>query len=83
MKGRWETEASSILKAELARRNVSYKMLSLQLAAINIDENPRQLTTKINRGTFSFIFFIQCMRVLSVDVVRLFDSELEAKKRRR
>lgn len=53
-------EASRILKAELARRDISYK----ELARLLPDENYVQLKTKINRGSFSAGFFIKVLRAI-------------------
>lgn len=72
MKNPWNDEARRILKAELARRDVSYKALSKALEAVGVGESPRQLTNKINRGTFTFAFFLRCMKALGVRDVRLF-----------
>lgn len=60
-------EASGILKAELARRNVSYVMLATMLG----DETPQQLRTRINRGSFTFGFLIRVMRALGAEEVRI------------
>jgi hypothetical protein len=60
-------EASRILKAELARRGLSYRKLSGLLQA----ENELQLKTKINRGSFSAAFFIRVMRAIGADHVDL------------
>lgn len=79
----WNRTATCLLRAELERRQVSFKDLSRRLKPLGICLEGPQLSNKINRGSFSFAFFLQCMRVLNVDVVRLFDSELEAKKRRK
>lgn len=53
-------EASRILKAELARRDIGYK----ELARLVPDENYVQLKTKINRGSFSAGFFIKILRAI-------------------
>ena len=58
----WKSNAKNILKAELTRLGVSYDMLVLKLNAIGVDENYNTVNTKINRGTFSFVFFVQCMK---------------------
>jgi hypothetical protein len=60
-------EASGILKAELSRRGVDYQ----ELAHLLGDESAQQLRTKINRGSFSFGFFIRVMRTLGADEVRI------------
>ena len=77
----WKSEARAILRANLDRKYVSFKDLSRALAAIGIDEDHKALSNKITRGTFSFAFFLQCMRALNEDVVRLWDEPLESAPR--
>lgn len=43
---------------------MSYEELMLRLAAIGVDESYKGVANKINRRTFSFVFFIQCMKTL-------------------
>lgn len=57
-------EAKAILKAELARKDIGYKRLSQLLAQVGVDETPSAITNKLSRGTFSFVFFLQCMKAL-------------------
>lgn len=64
MKDFWMVEASGILKSLLARESMTYKALALRLERMGLVVNPRQLRNKINRGTFSFTFFLQCLHVL-------------------
>lgn len=67
----WEAEAKRILKAELARAGVSHKVLVSRLEAIGVEDNTAALASRISRGKFTFVFFLQCMRALGVDEVRL------------
>ncbi len=69
----WQQEARRILRTELARRDIGYKELARALEAVGVEESAKALSNKINRGTFSFVFFLQCMRALEVEVVRLQD----------
>jgi Domain of unknown function (DUF6471) len=66
----WKRNAKNILKAELTRLGVSYDVLVEKLNAIGVDENYNTVNTKINRGTFSFVFFVQCMKALDIKLVR-------------
>lgn len=52
------------MKAELARKEIGYKRLSQLLADIGVDETPSAITNKMSRGTFSFVFFLQCMKAI-------------------
>ena len=65
----WEVEARRILRAELARAGVGYKTLVVRLAALGIEESEANLSNKIARGKFSFVFFLQCMKAIGVESV--------------
>jgi hypothetical protein len=67
----WEAEAKRLLKAELARSGVSYKMLAVKLEALGVNDSEAAIANRISRGKFSFVFFLQCMRALGVDEVRV------------
>lgn len=67
----WSRRAANLLKAELARAGLGYDDLIQKLKAIGIDESYKSVSAKINRGTFSFAFFMQCMDALNVKIVRL------------
>lgn len=67
----WNKVASSTLKAELARASIGYEELTERLAKIGIEESYKAVAAKINRGSFSFAFFAQCMRALGVRDVRI------------
>jgi hypothetical protein len=60
----WNSEAKAILKAELARKEIGYKQLSRLLEQIGVTETPSAITNKMSRGTFSFVFFLQCMKAI-------------------
>jgi Domain of unknown function (DUF6471) len=61
------SEASRILKAELARRDITYQALVDLLG----DETYGQVKAKINRGSFSTGFFIKVMRAIGAEHVDL------------
>lgn len=67
----WNRVASSTLKAELARASIGYEELTERLAAIGIKETYKAVAAKINRGSFSFAFFAQCMKALGVRDIRI------------
>lgn len=67
----WNVEAKLLLKAELARKGVSYKVLVTRLDSIGVVDTEGAISNKISRGKFSFAFFLQCMRVLGVETVRV------------
>lgn len=65
----WETEARLLLKAELARRGTTYERLAKRLQANGVQETTRSIANKMSRGTFSFVFFLQCMGALGAETV--------------
>jgi hypothetical protein len=68
----WQREARRIVQVELARKDIGYKELSRALeTACGVDIDPKALSNKVGRGTFSFAFFLQCMRALGVDTISL------------
>ena len=67
----WNRVASSTLKAELARASIGYEELTERLAAKRIKETYKAVAAKINRGSFSFAFFAQCMKALGVRDIRI------------
>ena len=61
-KGRdWKAEVKGMLKAELKRQNLSYADLAEKLAAIGVKDNELNVKNKIGRGSFTAVFFFQCM----------------------
>lgn len=70
----WQAHVKGLLRAELARRNLSYAELAEKLAAIGVRDNERNLSNKIGRGTFTAIFFVQCMEAMGCKTVHLEDN---------
>lgn len=70
----WQREARRLLQVELARKDIGYKELSRALQTVcGVDVEPKALSNKVGRGTFSFAFFLQCMHALGVNTIRLQD----------
>jgi hypothetical protein len=67
----WQAVVKGLLKAELARRNLSYADLAEKLATIGVKDNERNLSNKIGRGTFTAIFFLQCMEAIGCRTIHL------------
>ena len=72
----WHKEATTILRTLLAARRISYKQLSRLLEDLGEHEPEKTLSNKINRGTFSFMFFLQCMYAVGRSEVRFLLSGL-------
>lgn len=69
----WKDRAKSVIKAELAKQNIDFIKLAELLKKIGIEEDNVNLSNKINRGTFSFIFALQIFEVLDIKTLRLKD----------
>ncbi|KAB8063212.1 MULTISPECIES: DUF6471 domain-containing protein [Janthinobacterium] len=67
----WSRRAANKLKAELKLSGVSYGELVSRLADLGIEETYKGVATKITRGRFTFVFFLQCMKALGKDEIRL------------
>ena len=71
----WQLLVKGILKAELKRRNLSYADLAEKLRAIGVDDNDRNISNKIGRGSFTAVFFIQCMKAIGVHTIHINDGD--------
>jgi 3-mercaptopyruvate sulfurtransferase SseA len=60
-----------LLKAELKRRDVSYKQLAEKLDKLGIQESDRNIANKLARGGFSAVFLVQCLSAIGCDTVHL------------
>jgi hypothetical protein len=67
----WTAEVKGMLRAEMARRQVTYKGLVEKLAAIGVTETEANLRNKISRGSFTAAFFVQCLTAIGATAVRL------------
>jgi hypothetical protein len=70
----WEAQVKGLLKAELKRRNLSYADLADKLAAVGVKDSGRNVSNKIARGSFTAVFFVQCMEAIGVKTIHLEDS---------
>ena len=67
----WTEHAKNLLKAELQRRGISYKSLADKLKADGINETYNSINNKMSRGTFSFVFALQCFKVIGAEEIRV------------
>lgn len=70
----WQDRVKGLLKAELKRRNLSYRDLAEKLAAIGVSETESNIKNKISRGGFTAVFFVQCLAAVGVTSLRLDDA---------
>ncbi len=71
----WTAEVKGILRAEMARKHLSYKDLVEKLAAIGISETEANLRNKISRGGFTAVFLVQCLTAIGAHSLRLHEPE--------
>jgi hypothetical protein len=69
-----------MLRAELARRNLSYVDLAQRLRAIGVNDTPKNLSNKIARGMFTAAFFLQCMSAIGCRTIHLDLDKLDLDK---
>jgi len=67
----WQAEVKGILKAELKRRNLSYADLADKLSEIGIEEDRRNISNKIARGSFTAVFLVQCLSAIGCQSIHL------------
>lgn len=67
----WEELSRNIIKSELARKGIDYPELSIRLREIGIHDEASNLNSKINRGKFSFTFFLQCMQAIGTETINI------------
>lgn len=67
----WEKLSRNIIKSELARKGFDYSELAIRLQELGILEEPSNINSKINRGKFSFTFFLQCMQAIGTETVNI------------
>lgn len=67
----WQNRVKGLLRAELKRRNLSYRELAEKLTAMGVPENERNIGNKISRGGFTAVFFMQCLTAIDCKVLRL------------
>ena len=67
----WQDRTKGLLKAELKRRNLSYRELAERLERLGIHETERNIANKISRGGFTAVFLFQCLEAIGVTELNL------------
>ncbi|RWC00611.1 MAG: hypothetical protein EOQ56_15145 [Mesorhizobium sp.] len=67
----WDRRISSLLKAELKLRGITYRQLADKLGEIGVRENEANIRNKLARGRFSAVFFAQCLTAIGSDRLKL------------
>lgn len=68
---KWQDRVRGLLRAELARRNITQKQLVERLAAIDVEETESNISNKLARGTFTAVFFFQCMEAIGCRTIHM------------
>jgi Domain of unknown function (DUF6471) len=69
--------AKALLRAEMAKRRLTYESLAALMWDFGIEENERNLRNKLSRGSFSAAWFfsvMMMMEVKSLDFSHAYDS---------
>lgn len=67
----WVNLVKGILRAEMAWHGLTYEQLAEKLAEQGVTDSPVNLRNKVARGGFSAVFFVQCLRAMGCEAVRL------------
>ena len=67
----WARLVKGILRAEMARRGMTYDQLAEKLAEIGVKDSAVNIRNKVARGGFTAVFFVQCLRAMGCQTVRL------------
>jgi hypothetical protein len=70
----WEDRVKRLLKAELARKGITYAQLVGKLADIGVMDSEPNIRNKISRGKFTAVFLIQCLEAIGASSLRLSDG---------
>ncbi len=60
----WEAKARGIIRAEMAKQNITYSQLLERLESMGVQEDERNLRNKVSRGKFTAAFMLQCLAAL-------------------
>lgn len=70
----WEDRVKRLLKAELARKGITYAQLVGKLADIGVMDSEPNIRNKISRGKFTAVFLLQCLEAIGAQSLRLSDA---------
>lgn len=67
----WEQLTRNLVRSELMTRGMSYAALRDALADIGVEDTEGAIKSKMSRGRFSAVFFLQCMTAIGVDSIQV------------
>lgn len=71
----WAGYVKGLLRTEMTRRDLTYEDLAERLAKVGVKETGPNLRNKLSRGSFTAIFFVQCLRAMGVLSLRLDEDQ--------
>lgn len=75
-----KNKITKYLTSILESKNINYIELEKRLKEQGINENQKNLSNKINKGTFSFLFLAQVLKVIDEDTIKFRISSNEHKQ---
>jgi len=63
--------SKEFIKKELNKRKISYVKLSKIMKENGYNYSDNTIRTKVNRGSFSFVFFLEVCDSLNIDIICL------------
>jgi hypothetical protein len=69
--GEFESLARAVLEDILSRRSISYAELAERLEHCGVAESERSLKSRIESGSFSAAFLLQCMIAIGANELRI------------
>jgi hypothetical protein len=73
--GEWAEDVKRLLRAEMARRGITYEELAERLAAIGVRDTAVNLRNKVARGRFSAVFLAQCLTAMGARTLRIEENQ--------
>lgn len=67
----WEDRVKRLLKAELARKGITYAQLVGKLADIGVMDSEPNIRNKISRGKFTAVFLMQCLEAIGAETIKV------------
>jgi 3-mercaptopyruvate sulfurtransferase SseA len=71
----WVRLVKGMLRAEMARRQMTYDQLADRLGELGVRDTAVNIRNKVARGGFSAVFFVQCLKAMGCKALRLDESE--------
>jgi len=62
----WASLVKGLLRAEMARRSMTYDQLVDRLAEMGVHDTAVNIRNKVSRGGFSAVFLVQCLKAMGV-----------------